>query len=181
MIITETQLKDCLILQPEVYKDNRGTFFESYNKKQLDAYLGRCIDFVQNNHSISHKGVLRGLHYQVGDKAQAKLVRVVNGAVLDVVVDIRKGSETYGQHVKLQLSAVNKKMVFIPRGMAHGFLSLTDGAEFVYKCDNYYNKEAEAGIIFNDKDLNIDWEFPAEPIICSEKDKGLPAFNEISL
>ena len=181
MTITETNLKGCYILEPKIFEDNRGLFFESYNKRDLDKQLGKSINFVQDNHSISTKGVLRGLHYQQGEFAQTKLVRVVMGAVLDVVVDLRKDSATFGDHFKIKLSANNKKMIFIPKGMAHGFLSLTDYTVFVYKCDNYYNKNAERGIIYNDKDLGLDWEYPTDEIILSEKDQHLPSLKEIKL
>ena len=153
----------------------------SYLKSVLESYLGHSIDFVQDNHSVSGKGVLRGLHYQKGEFAQAKLVRVTSGSVIDVVVDLRKGSPTYGEYYKTLLSAENKKILFVPRGMAHGFLALEDHTEFVYKCDNYYNKSAEEGIIYNDPSLNIDWEYPVDKMIISEKDRALPNLSEFTI
>ena len=139
--ITETHLKGCFVIEPTVFDDDRGIFFESYKKNKLEEALGRPIDFVQDNHSVSKKGVLRGLHFQVGEYEQSKLVRVAKGEVLDVAVDLRKDSATFGQHYKLRLSDSNKKSLFIPKGMAHGFLTLSDEAIFVYKCDTYYLKK----------------------------------------
>lgn len=181
MKIQPTVIQDCLLIEPTLYHDQRGLFFEAYNKNQLEAYLGRVVDFVQDNHSESKKGVLRGLHYQKGNAAQAKLVRVVKGAVLDVILDIRPGSPTFGQHYKVRLSQENGKMLFIPKGMAHGFLSLEEGTVFTYKCDQFYDPDAEAGIYFNDPELNIDWEYPLEDIILSKKDETLPYFNALTL
>ena len=181
MTIKETDIAECLLLEPKVYTDERGSFFESYNQESFDRQLGRTVRFVQDNHSISNKGVLRGLHFQKGPFAQAKLVRVIQGEVLDVVLDIRKNSPTFGKHFKVHLSSENQKMLFIPRGMAHGFLALKEETIFVYKCDQFYNKEAEAGIIYNDPDLGIDWEFPTDQIVLSEKDSLLPSFNALSL
>ena len=181
MEIKETILQGCYIIYPKIFKDNRGLFFESYNKAELDEILGYEIRFIQDNHSMSAKGVLRGLHFQQGEHAQAKLVRVVSGEVLDVVVDLREGSPTYGQHFKTTLSAEDNKMLFIPKGMAHGFLCLQDNTIFTYKCDNYYNPESESGIMYNDPELNIDWEFPSEQIKLSEKDLQLPAFKNLAL
>ncbi|MEX0291176.1 MAG: dTDP-4-dehydrorhamnose 3,5-epimerase, partial [Flavobacteriaceae bacterium] len=139
----------------------------------------KAVHFVQDNHSVSHRGVLRGLHFQRGSHAQAKLVRVIKGEVLDIILDIRKDSPTFGKHFKVRLSEQNKKILFIPKGIAHGFLALTDETIFVYKCDQYYNKEAESGIIYNDPQWGIDWEFPAEEIILSEKDLSLPTFDAL--
>ncbi len=153
-------------------------FFESFNKAALEKELGSVINFVQDNHSHSKKGVLRGLHFQEGPHAQAKLVRVVSGSVLDVVVDLRKNSPTYRQHLSIFLAADQYQLLYIPRGMAHGFLSLEDDTLFLYKCDNYYNKDFECGIRFNDKDLEIDWKYPQSQLILSEKDKELPSFKE---
>ena len=181
MELKETTLKDCYLLEPKVHTDARGAFFEAYRKDELEALLGQRIDFVQDNHSVSKKGVLRGLHFQKEPYAQAKLVRVVEGEVLDVVVDLRTGSPTYGQHYKTRLSAENRKILFIPRGMAHGFLSLTEEAIFTYKCDNYYRKDAEAGILFNDPELQIDWEYPLQDLILSEKDRKLPTLKQLVL
>lgn len=181
LIIKETILQGCYLIEPNIYNDHRGIFFESYNKREMDSQLGKSIEFVQDNQSISNKGVLRGLHYQEGIAAQAKLVRVVRGEVIDVVVDIRPESRSFGQYIKTRLSADNNKMIFIPKGMAHGFLSLQDQTVFVYKCDNYYKKEAERGILYSDPALNIDWEFPDEALILSEKDLALPKMEDLAL
>lgn len=181
MVVKETKLKGCFVLQPHVFKDKRGYFLESYNKEDFQKATGLNINFVQDNESMSSEGVLRGLHYQIGEHAQAKLVRVLKGSVLDVVVDIRRDSLTYGQHVSLVLSEQNKKQLFVPRGFAHGFLVLEDNTIFSYKCDNFYNKEAEAGIIFNDKDLNINWSCPEDKLIISDKDLILPSFKNAKL
>jgi dTDP-4-dehydrorhamnose 3,5-epimerase len=178
MTIFETNIADCFLFEPKVFRDERGSFFESYNQQEFESLLGGAVNFVQDNHSISNKGVLRGLHFQKGKYSQAKLVRVIQGEVLDVVVDIRKDSPTFGDHFKVRLSEKNQKMLYIPKGLAHGFLALTEHVVFVYKCDQYYNKEAERGIIYNDPDLNIDWEFPDDGIILSDKDKELPALKE---
>lgn len=177
MIVTQTGLPGCFIVEPAVYHDERGCFFESYNKQKFKDATGLDIDFVQDNQSFSTKGVLRGLHYQIGEAAQAKLVRVGVGSVLDVAVDIRKDSATFGKYISVELSAENKKQLFIPRGFAHGFAVLSDTAEFLYKCDNFYSKEHECGIIFNDPALNIDWRFPQEDLLVSVKDQELPDFN----
>ncbi|MEJ4087322.1 dTDP-4-dehydrorhamnose 3,5-epimerase [Galbibacter orientalis] len=181
MKITETKLKGCFIIEPRVFQDERGCFFESFNKNQFKEAIGEEVNFVQDNQSLSKKGAVRALHYQVGAYAQAKLVRVLQGKVLDVAVDIRKGSATFGEHVVLELSAENKKQLFIPRGFAHGFVALSETAEFFYKCDNFYNKEAEGGIIYNDKTLNIDWQIPDSEVVLSEKDGQLPSFKEAIL
>ena len=158
MKISKTKLKGCLILEPTIHKDDRGLFFESYHKTNLESVIGEQINFVQDNISVSKKGVLRGLHYQTGKHAQAKLVQVLKGEILDVVVDLRPESNTFGQHFKLNISSKNRKSIFIPKGMGHGFLALTDDVIFSYKCDSYYHKEAERGIIYDDPDLNINWE-----------------------
>ena len=179
MIVTETFLKGCFIIEPKVFGDKRGSFFEIFNKKIFKDKTGLEIDFVQDNQSTSQRGVLRGLHMQKGIFSQAKLVRVVKGSVLDVVVDVRKDSLTYGKHFSIELSEDNNKQLFVPRGFLHGFVTLEDHTVFSYKCDNYYNKEAELGVIYNDKDLNINWEIPSVDIILSEKDANLPNFNAI--
>jgi dTDP-4-dehydrorhamnose 3,5-epimerase len=181
VIVTSTSLKDCFLIEPKVHKDSRGVFLESFNKRVLEKKLGTTLNFVQDNHSVSKKGVLRGLHFQKGRHSQAKLVRVIKGEVLDVVVDLRKESPTYRKCFKIRLSGENNQLVFIPKGMAHGFLALKNDTIFTYKCDEYYHKESEAGIIFNDKDLNIDWKFPVEEMILSEKDRNLPRLKELSL
>ena len=181
MIIKETKLKGCFILEPKIFKDERGYFFESFNKVAFEKALAQKINFVQDNQSYSLSGVIRALHYQLGDFAQSKLVRVLSGRVLDVAVDLRKESETFGQHVAIELSAANQKQMFIPKGFAHGFSVLSESAEFFYKCDNYYNKESEGGIIYNDNDLAIDWGIPNQNIKVSDKDLVLPEFkNAIS-
>lgn len=177
----ETKLKGCFIIEPRVFNDERGYFYESFNNSVFNEITGVDTLFVQDNESYSSKGVLRGLHFQVGDHAQAKLVRVVKGKVLDVAVDIRKDSITYGEYVALELSEENKKQLFVPRGFAHGFVVLSETAIFSYKCDNLYNKESERGIIYNDETLNIDWKLPSSQLILSEKDLILPKLKTIRL
>jgi dTDP-4-dehydrorhamnose 3,5-epimerase len=174
MKFTETKLKGCFVLEPKIINDTRGYFMESFNENQFQEGIGQEIHFVQDNQSFSSKGVLRGLHYQTGEHAQAKLVRVLSGEVLDVAVDIRPDSETFGQYVSIVLSAENQKQFYIPRGFAHGFLVLSETATFFYKCDNFYNKESEGGIIFNDPVLKIDWQFNETELIISEKDQNQP-------
>ena len=181
MTVTETKLKGCFILEPRVFEDERGYFVESFNQKKFETVLGNSIIFVQDNQSYSRKGVIRALHYQTGVHAQAKLVRVLQGTVLDIAVDLREGSPTFGEHVALELSHENKKQLFIPRGFAHGFVVLTDSAEFFYKCDNYYNGPSEGGIIFNDSTLAIDWKLPETDLILSEKDRILPTLENARL
>jgi dTDP-4-dehydrorhamnose 3,5-epimerase len=181
MIIQETKLKGCYIIQPEIFKDKRGYFIESYNERKFHKNTGLDVTFVQDNESESSKGVLRGLHYQKGSYAQAKLIRVVKGKVLDVVVDLRPRSDTFGKHLSTILSEENKTQIYIPKGFAHGFLVLEDKTIFNYKCDNYYNKKAEAGVIYNDKDLDIDWNYPKDDLIISEKDLLLPTLKEAIL
>lgn len=179
MKIEQTPLKDCYIIHDTVFEDSRGYFFESFNQKRFEELTGIDTHFVQDNQSCSSKGVLRGLHFQTGEYAQAKLVRVLQGTVLDIAVDIRKDSPTFGQHVALELSDTSHTQLYIPRGFAHGFLVLSDRAVFFYKCDNYYNKQAEAGIIYNDADLNINWRLNKETLILSDKDAQLPLLKEI--
>ncbi|MEL4307316.1 dTDP-4-dehydrorhamnose 3,5-epimerase [Joostella sp. CR20] len=181
MNVTETKLKGCFIIEPRVFQDDRGYFFESFNEKQFNEAVGAEVNFVQDNQSFSSKGVVRALHYQVGEHAQAKLVRVLQGKVLDVAVDIRKESETFGQYVAVELSAENKKQLFIPRGFAHGFVALSETAEFFYKCDNFYNKEAEGGIIYNDPTINIDWMLAKDTLLLSPKDIELPTLENAIL
>ena len=181
MKVFKTPLDGCIVLSPTLFLDDRGSFYESYKKTILDDFLGYKVDFVQDNESFSSKGVLRGLHFQKGVYAQAKLVRVVQGAVLDVAVDLRLESPTYGQHFSIELSSENKKQLFIPRGFAHGFVVLSDTALFSYKCDNYYNKSSESGIIYNDPTLNIDWKFPDDQLQLSKKDLELPQFKSLKL
>lgn len=174
MTAIPTKLEGCFIIEPNVFYDDRGYFMESYNEARFEEQTGQKVHFVQDNQSHSTKGVLRGLHYQTGEHAQAKLVRVLEGEVLDVAVDVRPGSPTYGEHVAVLLTAENKKQLFVPRGFAHGFIVLSETASFFYKCDNFYNKESEGGILFNDPELNIDWQLPTENLIISDKDKVLP-------
>jgi dTDP-4-dehydrorhamnose 3,5-epimerase len=150
---------------------------ESFNENTFQKGTGKVVHFVQDNQSFSTKGVLRGLHYQTGEHAQAKLVRVLQGEVLDVVVDIRPNSTTYGEYVSVLLTGENNTQFFVPRGFAHGFLVLSDTATFFYKCDNFYNKESEGGLLYNDKSVNVDWQFPLENLIISEKDLILPTLE----
>ncbi|MBP6557432.1 MAG: dTDP-4-dehydrorhamnose 3,5-epimerase [Flavobacterium sp.] len=173
-----TKLKGCFILEPKVILDERGYFMESFNEKAFQKGIGQPIHFVQDNQSYSSKGVLRGLHYQIGDHAQAKLVRVLQGEVLDVAVDLRPDSPTYGQYESVILSGVNHRQFFVPRGFAHGFLVLSDTATFFYKCDNFYHKQSEFGVIYNDPTINIDWKFPLKETIISEKDKWQPLLEK---
>jgi len=175
----ETKLKGCFVIEPRVFNDDRGYFFESYNKEKFEEITGSKIDFVQDNESFSTKGVLRGLHFQKGAHAQAKLVRVIHGEVLDVAVDIRPDSETFLQVETIRLSAKNKKQLFVPRGFAHGFIVLSDTVVFNYKCDNFYNKASEGGIIYNDKTLNIDWILDPSEFLVSEKDLILPTIKDL--
>jgi len=170
MRFIETQLKGCFILEPKIINDERGYFMESFNAKTFQEGIGQNVTFVQDNQSFSTRGVLRGLHYQCGEHAQAKLVRVLQGEVLDVAVDLRPESETFGQYEAVLLSSENQKQFFVPRGFAHGFLVLSETATFFYKCDNFYNKESEGGLIYNDETLKINWDFPSQDLIISEQD-----------
>ncbi|WP_027138111.1 dTDP-4-dehydrorhamnose 3,5-epimerase [Gaetbulibacter saemankumensis] len=181
MKVEESNLKGCYVLTPQVLEDERGYFFESFNAKVFKALTGQEVAFVQDNQSQSSKGVLRGLHYQTGAHAQAKLVRVIKGKVLDVCVDLREDSETYGKHFSVILDNVKHQQLFIPKGFAHGFVVLEDDTLFSYKCDAYYNKASEAGILYNDKDLNIDWGFSEDELIVSEKDLLLPELGAVKL
>ena len=181
MIGKETKLKGCFVLEPTIFADERGYFMESFNEERFNAAIGSKVNFIQDNQSFSSKGVIRALHYQIGEHAQAKLVRVLSGTVLDVAVDLRRDSPTFGEHFSIELSSENKKQLFIPRGFAHGFVVLSDTAEFFYKCDNYYNKESEGGILFSDPSLNIDWKFSHEQLIVSEKDQVLPTLDSARL
>lgn len=181
MEIEKTPLKDCYIIKPTILKDNRGTFFESFNKQRFEELTGLKTDFVQDNQSMSTKGVLRGLHFQTGDFAQTKLVRVVLGEVYDVAVDLRPSSPTFKKYFGAVLSDTNFHQLYIPKGFAHGFVTLSEKSIFSYKCDNYYNKESEAGIIYNDPILKIDWNFPDEELILSEKDAVLPTIEQLYL
>lgn len=172
----ETKLKGCFVLEPIIHEDERGYFFESFNHRDFCKAIGQDINFVQDNISFSKKGVLRGLHFQKGKHVQAKLVSVLEGEIQDVVVDLRKDSPTFGQYASIELSSVNKKQLFVPRGFAHGFLTLSKSAKVFYKCDNYYNKESEGGIIYNDPVFNVDWNIDSESILLSERDKMLPTY-----
>lgn len=177
MPFISTKIKDVVIFEPRIFTDDRGYFFETYNEKLFNDN-GIAAKFVQDNQSKSSYGVIRGLHFQKGEHAQAKLVRVLQGSVLDVAVDLRAGSETYGKYVAVELSDVNNLQLFIPRGFAHGFSVLSRTAVFAYKCDNLYCKESEGGIDCNDPDLGIDWQIPVEDRVLSEKDKLHPLFKD---
>ena len=177
MDIIKTSIEDVVIIEPKVFSDNRGYFFESFSEREFCEKV-RNVRFVQDNESKSSYGVVRGLHFQKSPHAQSKLVRVVKGAVLDVAVDIRKGSPTFGQHVAVELSAENHRQVFIPRGFAHGFAVLTDEVIFQYKCDGFYAPESECGIAWDDQDLNIDWKLPSDKIVLSAKDCKNPCLKD---
>jgi dTDP-4-dehydrorhamnose 3,5-epimerase len=179
MEIEQTGLKDCLIIMPRVFEDPRGYFFESFNQNIFEEKTGLSGRFVQDNQSYSSYGVIRGLHAQTGEFAQAKLVRVTKGEVLDVAVDVRPSSPTYGKHIAVRLSAENKLQLYIPRGFVHGFSVLSETAEFLYKCDNFFNKASETGVIYNDADLNIDWLIPEEDQAVSDKDLLLKPFSAL--
>jgi dTDP-4-dehydrorhamnose 3,5-epimerase len=179
MQVEQTPLKDCFLIRDTVFRDDRGYFFESFNRKWFESLTGLDVNFVQDNQSKSEYGVLRGLHFQQGEHAQAKLVRVLQGTVLDIAVDIRKDSPTFGQVYSVKLSDTSATQLFIPRGFAHGFVVLSETATFFYKCDNYYNKESEGGIAYNDPDLNIDWKVDAASIILSEKDTFHPTLKQL--
>ncbi|WP_234109062.1 dTDP-4-dehydrorhamnose 3,5-epimerase [Chryseobacterium sp. R2A-55] len=178
MIIKPTPLKDCYIIEPTLFEDERGYFYEKFNEKKFEELTGLNGHFVQDNISKSSYGVLRGIHLQKGDHAQAKLVSCLEGKVFDVAVDLRKDSPTFGKWFGAELSSENKFQFYIPRGFGHGFSVLSETAVFAYKCDNYYNQESEGGVLWNDPELQIDWKLPAEAVILSEKDKNLPKFSE---
>jgi len=173
-------IPDVIVIEPTVHGDHRGYFVETFRQDKLEAALGYAVNFIQDNESKSSKGVLRGLHFQLAPHAQSKLVRVIEGAVLDVAVDIRQGSPTYGQHVAVELSGENKKQLFIPRGFAHGFVVLTDTATFAYKVDNYYSPECDRGLAFNDPALGIDWQLDSDSLLLSDKDKQQPLLSELT-
>ncbi len=177
MPFSKTTIEGLLVFEPRVFEDDRGYFYEAFNQNEFEE-AGLKVHFVQDNQAKSTRGVLRGMHYQVGAYGQAKLVRVIQGEVLDVAVDIRPDSPTFGQHVSVVLSAENKKQMFVPRGFAHGYLVLSETAEFFYKCDNFYSKAHEGGILYNDPKLNIDWPFPNNELILSGRDLNLPAFGQ---
>jgi dTDP-4-dehydrorhamnose 3,5-epimerase len=180
MKVEQTTLKDCLLIHDTIHKDDRGYFFESFNLNRFNSQTGLNINFVQDNQSHSSKGVLRGLHFQMGEHAQAKLVRVLNGEVLDVAVDLRKNSATFGKYYSVILSATSHTQLFIPRGFSHGFVVLSDEADFFYKCDNYYNKASEGGIIYNDPEINVDWQLSTDELLVSAKDAVLPTLSSYS-
>lgn len=180
MKIEKTPLQDCYLIHNTVFKDNRGYFFESFNQQTFAKLTGLDVHFVQDNQSASTKGVLRGLHFQTGDAAQAKLVRVLQGSVLDVAVDLRKGSPTYGQSHSVELTEDSHTQFFVPRGFAHGFIVLSERATFFYKCDNFYNKAAEGGLAYNDPQLKIDWRLSHTELILSDKDLINPLLKDIS-
>ena len=179
MTFIETPIKDLLIVEPKIWPDARGYFFESYNRK-LFKEAGIDTDFVQDNQSLSQKGALRGLHAQAPPFAQGKLVRVIKGRVLDIAVDIRRNSPTYGQHYSLELSGENQRMFWIPAGFLHGFATLEDQTIFTYKVTGFYNKASEIGVRWDDTDLNLNWGLNPKETIVSEKDRALPAFNEFT-
>lgn len=178
MTIKESRIKGVFIIEPSVFEDHRGYFFESFSQKRLDEALGYSPDFVQDNQSQSKFGVVRGLHLQTGKHAQAKLVRSLEGRILDVIVDVRPDSDQFGESLALELSADNKKQLFIPRGFAHGFAVLSENATIHYKADNYYNKESESGLLYNDPALAIDWQLQDSEVTTSEKDLLLPSLED---
>ena len=176
MKFTKLEIPDVILIEPLVYNDDRGYFTETYKQNKLDEFLGRSLNFCQENETKSSYGVLRGLHYQLNPHAQTKLVRVTQGAVLDVVVDLRKDSSNFGKHLSIELSEDNKRQLLIPDGFAHGFVVLKDNTKFLYRVDNYYNPESERGIAFNDPELGIDWKLNQNDLKLSIKDSNLPLF-----
>ncbi|WP_312195422.1 dTDP-4-dehydrorhamnose 3,5-epimerase [Epilithonimonas vandammei] len=178
MKVKSTPLQDCYIIEPTVFEDDRGYFFEKFNEKTFEELTSQNGHFVQDNISKSSYGVLRGLHLQKGEHAQAKLVSCLEGKVLDVAVDLRRDSPTFGKWYSIELTAENKLQLYVPRGFGHGFSVLSKTAVFSYKCDNFYNKESEGGVLWNDSDLNIDWKLPKNDVILSEKDMVMPAFSK---
>lgn len=179
MEFQKTEFKNLIVCTPTLFEDDRGYFYESFNAKAFEKSVGFCPDFVQDNQSRSSYGVLRGLHFQMGEHAQSKLVRVIEGEVLDVVVDLRKEEPTYGKSFSIRLSEQNRKQLFVPKGMAHGFITVSENATFAYKCDAYYHKESERGLAYNDPGLNIDWLLPKEHFLLSEKDRENPELSEL--
>ena len=178
MKLIETPLKDCYIIEPTLFEDERGYFYEKFNEKKFEKLTGLNGHFVQDNISKSYYGVLRGVHLQKREHAQAKLVSCLEGKVFDVAVDLRQDSPTFGKWFGIELTPENKLQLYVPRGFGHGFSVLSETAIFAYKCDNFYHKESEGSVIWNDPDLNIDWKLPVEDVILSEKDKILPTFAE---
>ncbi|PHS73132.1 MAG: dTDP-4-dehydrorhamnose 3,5-epimerase [Cycloclasticus sp.] len=179
MQFIKQSIADILVIEPTVHGDSRGYFVETFRQDLLDKALGYTVSFVQDNESKSSKGVLRGLHFQLAPHAQSKLVRVVDGSVLDVSVDIRVGSPSFGQHVAIELSADNKRQIFVPRGFAHGFVVLSENATFAYKVDNYYSPECDRGLAFDDEQLNIDWRLGKDELLLSDKDAKQPSFADL--
>jgi len=179
--LIQSPLNDCFLIKPKTFTDHRGKFCETYKKKEFQKITGLNTDFVQDNQSVSSYGVLRGLHYQIPPMAQAKLVRVVSGKVLDIVVDLRKNSETFGKSFSVILDDTENLQLFVPRGFAHGFITLSEKSIFAYKCDNYYDPKSERGIIYKDATLNLNWHLPEKDFIISEKDLKLPDFNNAVL
>lgn len=178
MKLKETNISGLLVIEPDVFHDGRGCFFESFSARKFEELTGLKVDFVQDNESHSVYGTVRGLHFQTGTHAQAKLVRVVSGRVLDVAVDLREGSPTFGRHFSIELSGENRLQMFIPKGFAHGFSVLSETAVFQYKCDSYYAPQAEGALMWNDPDLAIDWNIPVEDALVSEKDSRNKTFKE---
>ncbi|MGV8914024.1 MAG: dTDP-4-dehydrorhamnose 3,5-epimerase [Kaistella sp.] len=178
MKIKSTPLKDCYLIEPTIFEDERGYFYEKFNEKKFEELTGMNGHFVQDNVSKSSYGVLRGLHLQKGEHTQAKLVSCLEGKVLDIAVDLRKDSPTFGKWFGVELSSENKLQFYVPRGFGHGFSVLSENAVFAYKCDNFYDKESEGGVLWNDTDLDIDWQLPQEAIVLSEKDKIQLTFAE---
>jgi dTDP-4-dehydrorhamnose 3,5-epimerase len=181
MKFIRTKIEDVVIIEPKVHGDDRGYFVETYREDKLEEFLGFKVDFCQDNESKSSRGVLRGLHYQLSPAAQTKLVRVIQGAVLDVAVDIRKGSPTFGEYVAVKLTAENKKQLFVPRGFAHGFVVLEDDTIFAYKVDNYYSPQNDRGIAFDDKSIGIDWGVELSELKLSEKDTKQPQLKDADI
>ena len=175
----ETEIDGVWLIEPKVFSDDRGYFMEAFKQEEFEKHIGQ-VNFIQDNESQSSYGVLRGLHYQTGEYSQAKLVRVIKGEVLDVAVDLRRSSSTFGKHVSVLLSEDNKRQFYIPRGFAHGFLVLSDYAIFTYKVDNAYHPQSEASICYNDRTINIDWPLDESRLVLSEKDKNAPSFHEAS-
>ena len=180
MQIEKTKLAGCVVVTPKTHTDDRGYFMESYRRSWMDSLTDFSGDFVQDNQSLSHYGTIRGLHFQVGENAQSKLLRVLQGSILDVVVDLRQDSPTYGEHISVELSDENNHQLWVPKGFAHGFSVLSETALLCYKCDAYYNKDGDYGIHPLDETLNIDWKIPKAVQLLSEKDSGLPKFKEIA-
>ncbi|MDD2449416.1 MAG: dTDP-4-dehydrorhamnose 3,5-epimerase [Sulfurimonas sp.] len=178
MKFTRTEIADVIICEPKVHGDERGYFVETFREDKLEEFLGFKVNFCQDNESKSSRGVLRGLHYQLASDAQTKLVRVIKGRVLDIAVDIRKGSPTFGKHIAVELNSENKKQLFVPRGFAHGFVVLEDDTIFAYKVDNYYSPKNDRGIAFDDKELKIEWQVPHDELKLSQKDTTQPKLNE---